>query len=126
MNLFSPEHRFFYEDITGNGHPEFIYFDQNRIYYYNRNYKMIYNYAFIREMTNPPFLIHPSGKQVMVGFISPSTSELYLFDRNGHQELEAGIRGNTPFDIGDLENSSVLYLVIGSGSYLRCYRLSEF
>ena len=125
MNLFSPQHRFFYEDITGNGQPEFIYTDKNRIDYYNRSFKLLYSYNFRRDITVPPFLVHLPDKKILVGVVAPETNELYLFDQTGNRELESGIRGNTPFDIGYLANTAHLNLVVGSGIYLRNYRLSK-
>ncbi|MEI7982590.1 MAG: hypothetical protein WCI71_13130, partial [Bacteroidota bacterium] len=126
LNLFTPSHRFFYEDITGSTHPEFIFTDRNRIEYYNRTYKLLYTYAFRREITTAPFLIRVPGEKVMIGFVVPETNELYLFNQNGYKELSSGIRGNTPFDIGYLMNNNQMYLVVGSGKYLRNYRLPKF
>jgi len=126
LNLFTPGHRFFYEDITGNGQPEFIYSDKNSLYYYNRNYKMVYSYAFRREILHPPFLLHGLEGKVMIGYVVPETNELFLFDKNGFKELESGIRGNTPFDIGFLDNEANLSLVVGSGKFVKNYRLPKF
>lgn len=125
LNLFSPEHRFFYEDISRNNQPEFIFSDRNSIFYYNRNYKLIYSYSFRRDIGDPPFLLHGSGGKVMIGYVVPSTNELFLFDQNGYRELESGIRGNTPFDIGYLDSGNQLNLIVGAGKYLRNYRLAQ-
>jgi len=126
MNIFTAEHRFFYEDITGNGLPEFIYSDRNQIFYYNRNYKLVYSYAFRREIRNDPFILHGAGGKVMVGYVVPETNELFLFDHNGYRELESGIRGNTPFDIGILEKGRPMSLIVGAGKQVKNYRLSKF
>ncbi|MCX6268366.1 MAG: DUF3352 domain-containing protein [Bacteroidetes bacterium] len=125
LNLFSAGHRFFYEDIIGNGQPEFIFSDRNNIYYYNKNYKLIYSYAFRREINHPPFLLHGREGKVMIGYVVPETNELFLFDHNGYRELESGIRGNTPFDLGYLENDAQLNLVVGTGKFLKNYRLPK-
>ncbi len=125
MNLFSPGHRFFYEDISGNGQPEFIFSDKNNIYYYNRNYKLVYSYAFRREISHPPFVLNGNNGKAMIGYVVPETNELFLFDQNGYRELESGIRGNTPFDVGFLENNAQLNLVVGAGRFLKNYRLPK-
>ncbi len=125
LNLFSPAHHFFYEDVTGNGQPEFIYTDRNKIFYYNRNYKLIYSYAFRRDISNPPFVIHGRNGKAFIGFVVPETNELYLFDENGNCELESGIRGNTPFDLGYLGNPTQMNLVVGAGKFLKNYRLPQ-
>lgn len=125
LNIFSPDHRFFYEDIIGNSQPEFIFSDKNNIYYYNRNYKLVYSYSFRREISNPPFLLHGSDGKAMIGYVVPETNELFLFDHNGYRELESGIRGNTPFDLGFLENEAQLNLLVGAGKFLKNYRLPK-
>jgi hypothetical protein len=125
MNLFGPEHRFFYEDIAGTPQPEFIYTDRSRIYYYNRNYKLIYSYAFRREVNTPPFLLRTPDGKAMIGFVVPETNELFIFDKHGYRELESGIRGNTPFDIGVLGQEDQLNLVVGSGNTLKNFRLPQ-
>jgi len=125
LNMFSPDHQFFYEDISGNAQEEFIFSDRNSLFYYNRNYKLIYSYSFRREISSPPFLLHGVAGKVMIGYVVPETNELYLFDQNGYRELESGIRGNTPFDVGYLENNSQLNLLVGAGKYLRNYRLPK-
>jgi hypothetical protein len=125
MNLFGPDHRFFYHDITGNSQPEFIYVDRSRIYYYNRNYKLVYSYAFRREVNAPPFLLHSPDGRVMIGFVSAETNELFIFDNQGYRELESGIRGNTPFDIGRFGPGDELNLVVGSGKILKNFLLPK-
>ncbi|MEI7724450.1 MAG: DUF3352 domain-containing protein [Bacteroidota bacterium] len=125
LNLFSPDHRFFYEDIIGNSQPEFIFSDRNNIYYYNRDYKLIYSYAFRREISNPPFLLHGNDGKAMIGFVVPETNELFLFDSHGCRELESGIRGNTPYDLGYLENDAQMNLLVGAGKLLKNYRLPK-
>ncbi|MCK9202962.1 MAG: hypothetical protein M0P58_00820 [Bacteroidales bacterium] len=125
LNLYSKEYRFFYEDISGSGQPELIFTDKNRIDYYQRTFELLYSYSFRREITMPPFLIRVPGEKVMIGVVTPETNELFLFDQNGKRELKSGIRGNTAFDIGYLQNPTLKSLVVGSGKYLRNYRLPE-
>ena len=125
LNLFSPAHRFFYEDISGNGQHEFIFVDRNKIYYYNNNFKLIYSYLFRHIISTPPFVLQGRDGKVIVGFVAPETNELFLFDQNGYRELESGIRGNTLFDIGSLVNRNKMSLVVGAGKYLKSYRLTK-
>jgi hypothetical protein len=126
LNLFSPAHYFFYEDINGNGSPEFIFFDRNNLYYYSKSYKLIYSYAFRREVLSPPFVVRAPGSRIFFGMVAPETSELYLFDQNGFRELGPGIRGNTPFEIGHVAPEGMMNLVVGSGKYVKNYRLTKF
>jgi len=126
LNLFSPSHYFFYEDINGNGYPEFIFFDKNNLYYYSKSYKFIYSYGFRREIIAPPFVIRTPDHKVFFGMVSPETNELYLFDKYGFRELGPGIRGNTPFEIGHVESQREMNLVVGSGKFVKNYRLTKY
>lgn len=125
LNLFSNTHHFFYADITGNGLPEFIFWDKNTLYYYDRTYKLIYSYTFRREMTNPPFLLYPAKGKAMLGLVAPDTHELFLFDHHGLREMEAGIRGTTAFDIVNLDQKGQSNLIVGAGKTLKNYRLTK-
>lgn len=125
LNLFTNNHHFFYQDITGNGLPEFIFFDKNNLYYYDRTYKLIYSYTFLRKMTNPPFLLRTAKGKIMLGFVAPDTRELFLFDHHGLREMEVGIRGTTEFDIGHLETENQINLIVGAGKTLKNYRLTK-
>jgi hypothetical protein len=125
VNVFSPAHRFFYEDISGNGHPEFIFIDRNKIFYYDRNYKLTYSYEFRRDIATPPFLLHGKDRKAMIGFVVPETNEMFLFDRYGYYELGPGLKGNTPFEIGFLLSDTVMNLIAGSGKLLKNFKLPQ-
>ncbi|MCX6245803.1 MAG: DUF3352 domain-containing protein [Bacteroidetes bacterium] len=125
FNLFSNNHRFFYEDINDDGTYEFIFYDRNRIYYYNRFYRLIYSYTFRHDITIPPFIISlPDGKK-WIGAVSGAANEIYLFGINGVIEIQPGIRGNTGFTVGKNLDQSGLNLIIGSGKILKNYLLPE-
>jgi len=126
LNIFSPSHYFFYEDINGNGSPEFIFFDKNNLYYYSKSYKFIYSYGFRREILAPPFVIRTPDHKVFFGMVAPETNELFLFDKYGFRELGPGIRGNTPFEIGHVESRQGMNLVVGSGKFVKNYRLTKY
>jgi len=121
----SPNHTFIYEDINNDGTCEYIFFDRNTLYYYNKFYKLSYIYSFRRDITTPPFLIKlPDGKK-MIGFISEVSNEIFLFGKKGLIATDPGIHGNTLFDIDHVTDKTNLDLIIGSGKYLRSYRLSQ-
>ncbi|HTX88283.1 MAG TPA: hypothetical protein VMC08_04785, partial [Bacteroidales bacterium] len=125
FNLFSPAHRFFYVDLNQDGAFEFIFYDQNKLYYYNRFYKLIYSYVFTRELSIPPFLIELPGGKYRIGAVSGTADELYLFGDQGMIPLEPGISGNTFFDIGSPDGTRRMLLVTATGKYLKCYRLPK-
>jgi len=126
LDRFSNNHWFFNEDIMGTVVPEYIFVDKNKISYYSRSNKLIYSYVFRREINGEPFVLRDQkNKQIMIGITIPQTGELYLFDSKGYYPMESGIGGNTPFDIGHLEEGNSLNLLVGAGKYLRNYRLPE-
>jgi len=124
LGQFSSHHWFFNENVMGNIVPEYIFVDKNKISYYNRSYKLIYSYVFRREITRAPFVLHdPLSNISMIGVTVPETGELFLFDSKGYYPMEPGIYGNTPFDIGHLDDDKSLNLIVGSGLYLRNYHI---
>ena len=100
FNIFTNNHTFLYEDINNDGSCEFIFYDHNKIYIYDRFYKMIYSYVFRREITVPPFIIELPGGEKRIGAVSGSANEIYLFGIKGLIDILPGIRGNTAFTIG--------------------------
>ena len=125
FNNFTSEHYFLYEDIVGDGTPEFIFFDKNTLYYYDRFFKLIYFYSF-RHDVSPPNLVKTLNGKTFIGIISPTSNEVFLFDRHGYVEIESGVKGTTPFDIGTLEDKNRLNLVIGAGKMVKGFRLTRF
>ena len=125
FTIFSDKHKFLYEDINNDGVYEFIFYDRNKIYFYNRFCKLIYSYTFRRDITIPPFVIDlPDGKK-WIGAVSGPANEIYLFGINGLMEIQRGISGNAGFTIGKNRNDAGLSLIIGSGKTLKNYTLSK-
>ncbi|MBE0648014.1 MAG: hypothetical protein IH596_09535 [Bacteroidales bacterium] len=122
FNTFSENHYFLYDDILGNGSPEFIFFDNNTLYYYDRFFRLIYFYGFRHDVSSPNLMKMANGKSY-IGFTSNTTNEIFLFDRNGYVEIESGVKGTTPFDVGFMEDENYLNLVIGSGKNVKNFRL---
>jgi hypothetical protein len=125
FNPLSPNHYFIYEDINNDKTFEFVFFDKNTIYYYDRFYRLLYFYAFRREITQPPFLIKAPNGQKLICFVDEVTNEVFLFGKKGLIQTAPGIHGNTLFDIGYLTDHQNPELIIGWGKYLRNYRLTQ-
>lgn len=126
LDKFSPNHWFFNENIMGTVVPEYIFIDKNKISYYNRSNKLVYSYVFRREISTGPFVVYDQRDRLtMIGLTVPQTGELYLFDSKGYYPMQPGISGNTPFDIGHLDDGNSMNLVVGAGKYLRNYHLPE-
>jgi hypothetical protein len=125
FNIFSNSHVFLYEDLNNDGSCEFIFYDRNRIYFYNRFYKLIYSYIFRRDITVAPYVIELPGGKKRIAAVSGSANEIYIFGINGLIDILPGIRGNTLFTIGNLGTDPGLRLLIGAGKNLKSYSLPQ-
>jgi hypothetical protein len=125
FNLFTPGHTFIYADINLAGTYEFIFFDINKIYYYDQKSKLIYNTTFPRAINKPLLLFDLSSNERYTGILSESTREIFLFGRNGLITTDPVIRGTTQFDVGHLVKKGPLNIIIGSGRFVKNYRLAK-
>jgi hypothetical protein len=120
---FSAAHFFIYEDITGDQDPDFIFIDSTDLYVFNRFKKQIFTYYFEQLVRDKPVVITLPSKEKILGVVTRDDEKVYLFNRNGLMEACAGIKGDTPFCIGSLNNDKVNNLVIGRGKMVCCYQL---
>jgi hypothetical protein len=125
FSIFSNTHTFIYEDINNDGHYEFIFYDRNKIYFYDRFSKLIYSYSFRRDITIPPFIIELPGEEKRIGVVSGLANEIYLFNIKGIMDILPGVRGNTQFTAGTTGTSQTPELLIGSGKFIKCYSLPQ-
>jgi hypothetical protein len=124
FNNFTPDHVFYYADINSDKIQEFIYFDLNKIYFYNRFQKLIYDYTFPSQILTPFMIKSPSG-EILMGTVSPKSGDIYLFGKKGFLTIDPAVRGNTPFDIRILDPDQGTSLLIGSGKYIKNYLLPK-
>lgn len=125
FNIFSNNHTFLYEDLNNDGTYEFIFYDRNKLYIYNKFYKLIYSYTFRRDLTVTPFIIELPGGEKRIAAVSGPANEIYLFGISGLVNIVQGIRGNTAFTITTLGSSPDLRLLIGAGKNLKCFTLPK-
>jgi hypothetical protein len=124
FNNFTQDHIFYYADINSDKIQEFIYFDLNKIYCYNRFQKLLYDYTFPSQILSPFMLKSPSG-DILLGAVSQKSGDIYLFGKKGLLTVDRAIRGNTPFDLRIINPDLGTSLVIGTGKYVRNYLLSK-
>jgi hypothetical protein len=125
FNIFSNSHLFLYEDLDNDGNYEFIFYDRNKIYFYDRFYKLSYSYTFRRDITIAPFIIRLPDGMKLIGTVSGPANEIYLFGSHGLMEILPGIRGNTGFTVVPHREDSGLDLLVGSGNNLKKYTLTK-
>jgi hypothetical protein len=125
FNPLKPNHFFLYDDINNDKTFEFIFFDKNTLYYYDKFYKLLYFYSFRREINTPPVVIRAPNGQKLICFIDEASNEVFIFGRKGLYQTPPGIHGNTLFDIGLVADPRNTELIIGWGNYLRNYLLTQ-
>ncbi len=118
---FSEEHFFLYEDYNKDGHKDFIYLDGNKLRIYDRFKKPIFTYDFKTTITKKPEFYNLSKSESLLGIVSCTTQEIFLFNKRGEVIISKGLIGETPFVIQRLKNNRDLNLIVGSGSSLYNY-----
>jgi succinate dehydrogenase flavin-adding protein (antitoxin of CptAB toxin-antitoxin module) len=124
FNNFTPDHVFYYSDIDNDKIPEFIYFDLNKVYCYNRFQKLLFNFTFPTRVV-PPFMMNSPSGEILMGTVSPKTGDIYLFGKKGLLTIDPAIRGNTPFDLQVIDPDQGTSLVIGAGKYIKNWLLAK-
>lgn len=124
FNNFTPDHVFYYADINSDKIQEFIYFDLNKIYCYNRFQKLLYDYTFPSQIL-PPFMMKSPSSEILIGTTAPKSGDIYLFGEKGLLTIDPAIRGNTPFDMRIIDPDQGTSLLIGAGNYIKNYLLSK-
>ena len=124
FNNFSTDHIFYYADINNDKVQEFIYFDLNKVYFYNRFQKLLYDYNFPTPVLRLVMMKPPSG-EILMGTVSPKSGDIYLFGKKGLLAIDPAIRGNTPFDTRIIDPEQGINLLIGAGKYIKNYLLPK-
>lgn len=115
---------FDYNDINGDGIREFIFLDAHRLMIFNQSKAPVMSFTFDAAVAPKPQLFFFDKKDVRIGAICPSASELHLINNGGAEVEGFPIQGNTPFNIGKLNGDGALTLVCGNnGKYLCAYPL---
>ncbi len=120
---FSPGHFFIYEDFDKNGKEDFIFVDGKQLIIFDRFKNILFEYGFENEIRVAPQLIPLSYRESLLGVVDTEGNTLYLFDKKGNQVFGTGMVGETPFEIGSLNDDDNLNLIVASGSTLYNYLL---
>jgi hypothetical protein len=122
---FTNNHFFDYKDLNGDGKPEFIYLEDDKLTVLNNDQSGLFTYVFNKPVLSRPQFYQFSATDRKLGVVSRSENRIYLINSTG--ELYAGfpLQGNTPFSIGNFGDSlSRFNLVVGSGdNFLYNYRV---
>jgi hypothetical protein len=115
---------FSYNDINGDGIREFIFLDPHRLMIFNQEKAPVMSYTFETPASAQLQLFFFDKKDVRIGAICPTASELHLINNGGADAEGFPIPGNTLFNIGRLNGDGAWTLVCGNnGKYLCAYPL---
>jgi len=120
---FSPEHFFLYDDFNSDGTPDFIYVDKNKLTVFDRFKKVLFSYTFDSNIQLKPAFFKLSKRKKVLGVVSNSEHNIYLFDKNGNISISKELIGETPFTITSLKNNREINLITGSGNMLLNYKV---
>jgi len=118
---FSSNPHFLYEDFDGDGSRDFIFLDQNELVVYNRFKEPILQYRFEQPVDGIPQVISIPGEDLLIGFADKNNKHTWLFNKLGLLDWSTKLNGDTPIEIGSLNNDSELNLVVGAGNVVYNY-----
>ncbi|HET6993208.1 MAG TPA: DUF3352 domain-containing protein [Bacteroidia bacterium] len=115
---------FDYCDIDGDGNREFIFLDAHRLMLFNQDKAPVMSFTFDSPPDPHPQIFFFDTKDVRVGVLCPTNSELHLINNGGADAEGFPIQGSTAFSIGKLNGDGVLTLICGNNKkYLCAYPL---
>ncbi len=120
---FSPQHFFLYDDFNNDGTPDFIYVDKNKLTVFDRFKKVLFSYTFDSDIQLKPAFFKLSRNKKVLGVVSNSENNIYLFDKNGNISISKELIGETPFTITSLKKNREINLITGSGNMLLNYKV---
>ncbi len=121
---YSPNHYFDYKDINADDFKDYIFLDNRKLEVYKQNGSEIFDYKFDENIDSSPVYYYFSYDDRKLGIVSRLTNEIYLFNGDGSIYDGFPLKGNTPFTIGYLENSSNQFNLIVGNQYNFLYNYS--
>lgn len=101
-------------DIDHDGKSEYVFLSSKELSVYDSEKKEHFHYAFTDPVLPQPLIFQLGDGTTKIGATSPTTNKIYLFNSNGSSTANFPIKGKTLFEIGNLNNDELLYLITGS------------
>ena len=124
IDHYSENHFFDYQDVNADGYNDFIFVDDRKLEVYKFNGDKIFDYKFDEEILSSPSYFYFSYDDQKIGVVSKTSNELFLFNSDGSLYEGFPLKGNTPFTIGYLENSTNQFNLITGTKYNFLYNYS--
>ncbi|MBT6763781.1 MAG: hypothetical protein HOA90_04540 [Prolixibacteraceae bacterium] len=123
---FSEDHFFTVEDLNGNGVPDFVFIDKDKLIVMSENGEKSYSWKFENEIQHKPNIYTFGPNLKKVGVVDTKANQIYLFNAEGKLHDRFPLQGNGEFSIGKIsQNSGQLNLIVGSvGGNLYNYTLN--
>lgn len=101
-------------DIDQDGKPEYIMLSPKELSVYTSEKQELFQYEFKEPVLPTPLVFQLPDGSSKIGAVSPSFNKLFLFNSNGSSTANFPIKGKTFFEIGNLNNNELFYLITGS------------
>jgi len=119
------KHFFDYKDLNGDGIPEFIFLDKDKLTVSNNDQTTLFTFKFNEPIRSKPQFYTFSSTDRKLGVVSRGENLIYLFNNTGNLYAGFPLQGNTSFSIGNFGDSlSRFNLVVGNrDNFLYNYRV---
>ena len=112
----SPDHRFIYYDIDGDGEKDYILYDQKQLFVYDKKGEAILKYGFDKSMENALTFTKGPDSRAIVSLNSIS-GELFLFDKGGLIDTDISFHSEKPASFYTRDNSLNVFTVFENKVY---------
>jgi hypothetical protein len=115
MGRYSGNHFFDCKDMDGDGKKEYIFLDKTRLRVFRENRKILFDYEFNHPVIFKPVYYSFAQQDKKLGIVSRDENLIYMINNNGKIFKGFPLRGNSPFSIGYLgESTTIFNLIVGS------------
>ena len=114
---FPSSHFFLFQDIDGDGQPDFIFAAGNKLEVFRQDGKQIMSVETEELIVSCPNVYEFAAADLRIGIVQPKNHHIWLYDSKGKACKGFPLKGSTPFSIGRLDRSgSNLNLFVGSNN----------
>jgi hypothetical protein len=117
---------FSFEDITGDGLNDFIFYRKNEVSVFERDGKQVFTFQPKTYITSRPEVYQLGAGKKYLGFTCRGSEEIYLLDAKGFPVGGFPFQGSTPFAISDLyKNGNPVLISVRKDGTLSIYSLRD-
>ncbi len=123
---FSPQHRFYAEDLDGDNKMEYIFCDGNKLKVFNDKENLI-DFEVEGRIEGVPNIFSFGWNNKKIGILDGDNDLIYLINNNGDVYNGFPVQGKSPFSISFMKgkNSGFNMFVGSSGTSLFNYKVQS-